>query len=324
MRIIDIEYKHGSTELTNSSFAKKFPNYNFKRFEKNVGINKRFRFEKNEDSVDLGIKTAKILLERNKNTSIDFLIFVSQSPRYHLPSSACIIQNELNLNKNIGAIDVNLGCSGYTYALSLAKGLIQSKNINNCLIITSDGYSKYLNEKDLVNNLIFSDAATATIVSNSDFNYEFVFGTDGSGSDHLIVKNGCTFDKEINPEVKYQGENIYTDNDLYMNGSEIFNFTSEEIPKLIHETLKINNLNIEDIDYFVLHQANKILLKNIAIKSKISLNKIFVNLEAHGNTVSSTIPIALKDIKKQILGEKTLLLAGFGVGLSMCATVIKF
>lgn len=324
MKIIDIEYEHGSVEIENSFFKKKYPEYNFKRFEKNVGINKRFRHGINQDSVSLGIDAAKKLLDRNKNITIDYLIFVSQSQRYYLPTSACIIQNELNLNKNVGAIDINLGCSGFTYALSLVKGLLHSKNINNCLIITSDGYSRYINEKDLVNNLIFSDAATATIVSKSDFDSKFSFGTDGSGYDHLIVKNGCTFNKEISPVEKYNGKNIYTDNDLYMNGQEIFNFTSQEIPNLIHETLKLNTLNPKDIDQFILHQANKILIKNIALKSNLDFGKFYVNLQNHGNTVSSTIPIALKDFKLNNKKESKLLLAGFGVGLSMCATVIKF
>lgn len=324
MQIIDIEYKHGSIELTNSFFKHNHPSYNFKRFEKNVGIKKRFRFGEKEDSVYLGIETAKILLKRNTHITVDFLIFVTQSPRYHLPTSACIIQNELKLNKNIGAIDVNLGCSGYTYALSLANGLLHSKNIKNCLIISSDGYSKYINDKDLVNNLIFSDASAATLVSSSNFDSKFIFGSDGSGYEHLIVKNGCTFEKEINPQIKFQGQNIYTDNDLFMNGQEIFNFTSEEIPKLIKNTLKINNLKPNDIDYFVLHQANKILLKNIALKAGIDFDKFYLNLDKHGNTVSSTIPIALKDLKDDTKNESTLLLAGFGVGLSMCATIIKF
>ena len=167
---------------------------------------------------------------------IDYLIYCTQSPEYFLPTTACLIQNKCGLKKNIGAIDINQGCSGYTYCLGLAQSLLVDDNINNILIVTSETYSKYINEKDKTNRSIFGDAATATIISSDEKikNYKFLYGTDGSGANSLIVKNGCSIPYDNNPKEKSYGRgNRYTDNNLYMDGPEVFNFTLREIPSFL-------------------------------------------------------------------------------------------
>jgi 3-oxoacyl-[acyl-carrier-protein] synthase-3 len=234
----------------------------------------------------------------------------------------------LKLRKNIGAFDFNLGCSGYTYGLSLAKSLINSKQAKHVLLVTAETYSKYLNPGDKSNRAIFGDAATSTIISNSeeDLIKEFQFGTDGSGYDKLIVKNGASRSKYSEDAVakSYGSDNVYSDNNLYMNGPEIFNFTNEVIPTFIKDLLATNNIADEQIDQYVLHQANAFMLNTIRKKLKVDQHHFFIDLLDGGNTVSCTIPIALKKYSQTNTGNiQNIILVGFGVGLSWSGGLIK-
>ena len=183
-----------------------------------------------------------------------------------------------------------------------------------------------MHEKDLINRLIFSDASTSTLISKSKSNDIglFEFGTDGSGFDKLIVKNNY-FTKEVNPEIKnYGGSNLYTDNNLFMDGPEVFNFTLKQTPSLIDKVLLKNNKTINEVDKVIPHQANKFLLKAIAKKAGINFNEFFINLEKYGNTIFNTIPIALKEFSENVERPTLILLGGFGVGLSWSGCVINY
>lgn len=325
-KIQNIEFVLGSKKISNLDLHNLNPSYNFDKFEKKVGINYRYN-EINGNVITLAKKSINKLLNKIEidKSEIDYLIFCTQSPEYLIPTNACVLQNECGLSTNTGAVDINLGCSGYTYGLSLAKALIESNQADNVLLVTSETYSRYINKKDLVNRLIFSDASTSSLISRSESNDIglFQFGTDGSGFDKLIVKNNY-FTKQLNPDTKsYGNNNYYTDNDLFMNGPEVFNFTLKQVPNLIKNVLLKNNKEINEIDKIVLHQANKFLLKAIAKKSTIDFEKFFINLESYGNTVSNTIPIALKEFSKNIEDYKSVLLGGFGVGLSWSGCVIN-
>ena len=318
-------------EVSNEELAKEFPDYNFERFEKRVGIKNRYVSTKNESVVSLAINAAEKLFKTSsiKKEDIDFLVLCTQSPDYKLPTSACILQDKLSLRTDIAAFDFNLGCSGYVYGLMLAKSLV-SKERKNLLLITSETYSKYIHPRDRANRLIFGDAAAATLIQYDNENKigNFIFGTDGSGFDKLIIKNGggkYLVQQNINLK-KYGSDNFYDDNHLYMDGPEIYNFTSTKIPNIISQTLLKNNLNIDSIDNFILHQANKLLLNQIRVSLKIPPEKFEINLRNYGNTVSSTIPIALKEYldrrdKKNI--NQNIVLTGFGVGLSWASCIIK-
>lgn len=325
-KIQNIEFVLGSKKISNLDLRNLNPNYNFDKFEKKVGIKYRYN-EINGNVITLAKKSINKLLNKIEidKSEIDYLIFCTQSPEYLIPTNACVLQNECGLRESIGAVDINLGCSGYTYGLSLAKALIDSNQANNVLLVTSETYSRYINEKDLVNRLIFSDASTSSLISKSESNDIglFQFGTDGSGFDKLIVKNNY-FTKELNPDIKSYGKNnFYTDNDLFMNGPEVFNFTLKQVPDLINNILLKNDKEINEIDKIVLHQANKYLLKAIAKKSTIDFEKFFINLERYGNTVSNTIPIALKEFSKNTKNCKSVILGGFGVGLSWSGCLLN-
>ena len=284
-----------------------------------VGIETRRVAEKNDYSNDLAIKSAKKIIKLIGTRSIDFLIYCTQTPDYLIPTNACILQNKLRLGKNIGAFDINLGCSGYVYSLSIAKSLIQSGQAKNILLITSDTYSKFIKKKDLTTKLIFSDSSTSTFISSKKNRNSFKilnssYGTDGSGYKDFIVYN---FGSKFCKRPKKNGEFIH------MEGANIFNFTLNEIPKSIYTFLKRNNLNINKINYFIFHQANEFIIKSLQKKIKIPDQKIVIDVKSIGNTVSGTIPIILSRNIRKIQSGKYALLIGFGVGLSWGVTLIK-
>ena len=331
VKIKNIEFITPSIKLTNDDLKNEFQDYNFKRFEKRVGIRQRFIAAKNETTLSLAEKACEKLFDNSglEKKDVDYIILCTQNPEYKLPTTACILQDRLGLCKDVGSFDFNLGCSGYVYGLFLAKKIICEEK-KNLIFVTSETYSKMLHPEDRSNRSIFGDAATATWVQYSEIDSikEFVLGTDGSGYDKLIVKNGgCK--NPFNPSPKkipYGSGNIYSDNHIYMDGPEIFDFTSTKIPELIKETLIKNKVDKKDIDQYILHQANKILLNQIRVSLGIPKEDFFINLHKYGNTVSNTIPIALKeyfDQNKTDYKPKNIVLTGFGVGLSWASCLIK-
>jgi len=329
-RISYIESHLPGNILDNEQLSNEFPEWDAEKIAEKIGIKQRRIADLSETAMDLGIKAAEKVFTHFDKNLVDFVLFCTQSPDYFLPTSACIIQDKLGLRQNIGALDYNLGCSGFIYGLLLAKGLINIGAANHVLLITSETYSKHLNIKDKANRSIFGDGAAATTISKSDqdFILEFEVGTDGTGMNNLIVANGAFRNKykDSETDIFEDGAFVKNDNNLYMNGPEIFNFTLSKIPALIKNVLEKNECTLESIDYFVFHQANKFMLDYLRKKIKIPENKFYQNMEYTGNTVSATIPIALEDcLTKKIIkpGDKVLL-AGFGVGYSWGATVLKF
>ena len=324
-----IEFVYPERKITNEDLAIEFPDYDFSKFEDKVGIKNRYWVRYNETALDLAKKACDKLFEKQSKQNIDYILYCTQSPEYFLPTTACLLQDYLKINKNIGALDFSLGCSGFVYGLSIAKGLINSGQAKNILLVTAETYSKYIHPKDRSNRAIFGDAAAATLITYDSKEYigEFLFGTDGSGYDKLIVKNGCSRNPlEIVPnEITYGTNNIYTDNHLYMNGPEVFNFTNEVIPNFTKEVIAKNEIEFENINQFVFHQANAFMLNFMRKKLKIEVDKFFIDLEDGGNTVSSTIPIALKKYAFKIEENnlETIAIIGFGVGLSWAGGIIK-
>lgn len=319
---------------TNAEISASFPEWTEDKIVNKIGIKERRISEPEQFASDLAIEAANLLFKENsiEKESIDFLLYCTQSPDYFLPTTACILQDKLGLKKSIGALDFNLGCSGYVYGLSLAKGLILAGSAKNVLLITADTYSKFIHPADKSNITLFGDAASATLISNEDNGEgmeicEFVFGTDGSGANNLIVKNGGLRNPVLNGmDEEEEGVWIKNDNHLYMNGNAIFQFTTSSVPSLVNQTLAKNNIELKDIDFYVFHQANKFMLDFIRKKIGIPSDKFCIDLEMTGNTVSSTIPIALFESMKSKriqLGHKVLL-AGFGVGYSWGGVILKY
>jgi len=324
-----ISYYMPKKIISNNLLNKKFPVWSSEKILNKTGVKKRYKTKENEFSSDLAIKAAKQLFKEHKinKNDIDFIILCTQSPDYFLPTTACILQNKLGLSKKCGALDFNLGCSGYIYGLALCKGLIQSSIAKNILFITSETYSKFIHSKDKGNLSIFSDGASASIISDSGLAeiLNFELGTDGSGYNHLIVKEGGLKNRNFtnNYENNKSGQ-IKTSSYLYMNGPEIFSFTIKKIPGLIKSVIEKNHLKFNQVNLFIFHQASKIVLDHIKKKNKIPDEIFYNNLESFGNTVSSTIPIALKEAIDEKKCNDFVLLAGFGVGLSWGGVILKF
>ncbi len=314
--------------VTNEAIVNDFPEWSVEKITEKVGVNQRHVAAEDETATDLAEKAAIKLIAGNNidKDIIDFVILCTQSPDYFLPTSACLLQTRLGLRQDIGAFDFNLGCSGYVYGLSIAKGLIAGGIAENVLLLTAETYNKYLHPKDKGNRTIFGDAASATLVSVDGVAevLNFALGTNGKGANNLIVKSGAsrmpenqndlTFDKNGNP---------VSSDYLFMNGAQIFAFTQRNVPKVINEVLEKNNLAKEDIDMFVLHQANRYMLDFLRNKMDIPEDKFYIFMENVGNTVSNSIPLCLVEARKENRLKGNVLLCGFGVGYSWGAVILK-
>jgi 3-oxoacyl-[acyl-carrier-protein] synthase-3 len=325
-----ISYYLPNQLVTNEDLAKAFPEYTVEKIATKIGVSERHIAGENITSADLAFRAALKLFEEYGivPSSIDFILFCTQSPDYFLPTSACLIQERLGIPTTAGALDFNLGCSGFIYGLAMAKGLITAGIAANILLLTAETYSKLMHPEDKSNRTIFGDGAAATLISVNGFAEigNFSLGTDGKGAEKLIVKTGGLRHPEKLNDLHWEEGNPLSSDHLYMDGTEIFNFTLDTVPTLVSDTLKKNGMNQEDVDLFVFHQANKYMLNFLRRKIKIEEDKFYICLEKFGNTVSSTIPIALKEA----LNEETInpghkvLLAGFGVGYSWGGTVLQF
>ena len=326
-----ISYYLPEEVVTNEELIKDFPEWDAEKVANKTGILNRHIAKPDETAGDLALYAAKKMFEEYQifTNDIDFIMLCTQSPDYFLPTTACVLQDKLGIPTAAGALDYNLGCSGYVYGLALAKGLIYAGIAKNILLLTAETYNKHIHPTDKGNRSIFGDGSAATLISTDGFAEigEFSLGTNGTGAENLIVKTGAS--RERNAQNDYstdEGGYIKSSDYLYMNGSEIFNFTLEAVPALIQQVLKKNNMQKDDIDMFVLHQANKFMLNTIRKVCTIPKEKFYINLEETGNTVSSTIPIALKDVINGgiLKNEMQVMLAGFGVGYSWGGVVLKF
>jgi len=316
--------------LTNEELIKEFPEWSVEKVADKIGISQRHVSANDETAGDMAIHAAEKLFNEYSIDceSIDFILFCTQSPDYFLPTTACLIQTKLGIPTSAGALDFNLGCSGYVYGLSLAKGLIYAGIAKNILFLTSETYTKYIHSQDKGNRSIFGDGATATLISIEGFAEigDFVLGTDGTGANNLIVATGCSRQLEKSNILGSDDEGyLFSPDYLYMNGSAIFNFTLESIPKLVNNTLIKNGLKTSDIGLFVFHQANKFMLNTLRNLCSISKESFYINMEDIGNTVSSTIPIALARLKinNELSTNSNILIAGFGVGYSWGGCILR-
>ena len=326
-----ISYYLPKKVVTNNELLQDFPEWNVEKVIQKVGVNSRHIAAENETAGDMAEKAAyKLFSEYNIDPqSIDFIMLCTQSHDYFLPSTACVLQSKLGIPKSAGAFDYNLGCSGCIYGMALAKGLIVAGIAKNILLLTAETYNKYIHPLDKSNRTIFGDGAAACLISTdgiAEIN-DFVLGTDGSRYKDLIVKTGAARQK-VSTGIEYLDDDghICSDDYLYMNGSAIFNFTLDMVPTMITTILEKNCVTKEDVDYYVFHQANKFMLDTIRKVCILPKEKFYVDLEKTGNTVSSTVLIALKDCleRNRIASGMRVMISGFGVGLSWGGTILSF
>lgn len=333
-----ISYYYPDKCLTNEDITRLHPEWSADKISGKTGIYKRYLSAEDETAVDMAEKAALRLLDEYKidKREIDFIILCTQSPDYYLPTSACILQDRLGLSESCGAFDYNLGCSGYVYGLGLAKGLIATGQAQNVLLITSETYTKYLHPEDKSCQTIFGDAAAASLITTDKhhegwLNAEILkstYRTIGSQYRDLIVENGASRRPKVadeKVELNEDGSFRYCANNLFMDGKSIFDFSSLTVPQVVEQTLVKNGISKEEIDWYVFHQANKFMLNFARMRCGAPQEKFVVDMENGGNTVSSTIPIVLKRMvdNNRLEQGQTILLCGFGVGLSIAGIVLS-
>jgi 3-oxoacyl-[acyl-carrier-protein] synthase-3 len=324
-----ISYYLPGDVLSNDMISTKFPDWSVGKIEEKTGIIERRIAAKEVFSSDLAVEAAKRLFEEHsiQPADIDFILLFTQSPDYFLPTTACLVQERLGIPKTAGALDINLGCSAYIYGLSIAKGLIETGTAKNILLITAETYSKFIHPEDKSSLTIFGDAAACTLLTEGDQGAigPFVLGTDGKGAENLIVKNGGIRNPRTDAApVVDEYENVRDDNSLFMNGSAIFNFTLREIPAAYKKLVEKAKVTADDIDLFIFHQANRFMLESLRRKMGIPEERFYIFISHCGNTVSSTIPIALYNAMKEGRAKKgdRVMLVGFGVGYSWGGTIV--
>ena len=294
----------------NLLFVERFGEEQMSKFEKMVGVKERRFAGDNETTADLSFISARLLKDKGLFgiNNVDAILFVSQTPNKVLPATACELQARLCIRKDVIAYDINLGCSGFVYGVLSAAALLQMQGIDRVLLCGGDTISKLVKGDDAASAPLFGDAGFAVVLEKSDVAepIHYAFMTDGTGADAISAKHGGR---------------------LFMDGMDVFNFTINEVPDLIKEALSDCHLTADQIDYFVLHQANRFVLKQVAMAIGTSMKKVPISMDRYGNTSSASIPLTLCDMKENVPalgGGKKILMSGFGVGLSWGTLIMDF
>ncbi len=309
---------------TNEYLQAQFPEWDMQEIGEKTGIKKRFIASEHQTAADLAVQEDERLFTEQSidRSSIDFVLLCTQTPDYPLPTTACLLQQRLGLRQECGALDFNLGCSGFVYGLALADGLIQSRTAKRILLLTAETYSKYIDPNDRSLRTIFGDAAAARRfdAGQQASLRAFQFGTDGSGADTLMVTDGGArrAEQAIKPRHKKRWKSR-----LYMDGPELMSFTVMAIPKLIEQILQLGHLSRPEIDLYLFHQATRKMLEQLQNRLGLSERELPIRLEEYGNTVSATLPILITQMRAEarIRPNNNNLLVGFGVGWSWAGCV---
>lgn len=311
---------------TNDQLQAEFPKWDMELIQSKTGIVARHIAAPDETAADLGVAAAKRLFEENDidPQSIDFLLFCTQTPDYPLPTTACLMQDRLGLKTSCGALDINLGCSGFVYGLAMADGLIRTGAARRILFITSETYSKYIHPTDRSLRTIFGDGAAATLIEAGEERTltAFQFGTDGTGADTLLVNQGGARPEQAAHTPRHRQR---WPSQLYMDGPALISFTVAAVPDLVKAVLKEAQLSQDEIDLYVFHQATYKMLDQLRKCLDVEADRLPIIMENYGNTVSATIPILIAELRRseRINPAKNNLMVGFGVGWSWAGCVWK-
>jgi len=331
-RIEDIAYYLPERIVTNKDLVEENREWDLSGALKKTGVESRHIAKEEETALDLAYEACKILFskEATKKEEIDALIFCTQSADYILPSNAYLLHEKLGLDDNVFAFDINLACSGFVYGLSIAKSFINTYNLSRILLVTSDTYSKYIHPKDKSVRMLFGDGAAASLISRSEKGIiDIKLGAFGKGYNKFIIPaGGCRMprDEETSKEMEDNSGNIRTQENISMQGFGLLSLVMTKATEGIKSILLANNLRPEDVDLFVFHQASKAVLDALAKSLEVPQDRVFSNIMHVGNTVSASIPIAIKDaLSKDLIKPKDkILLSGFGVGFSWGSAIIEW
>lgn len=329
LQIVAIANALPSTVLTNAQLEAELLQFqpdggpDFQKVVEKTQILSRHVAPPDVTALDLALQAATSLRDHYPEdfAHVDYVIHCTQSPEYLLPTTACLLQTRLKMSENTGAIDVNLGCSGYVYCLSLADALLRAGHARKILLTTADTYTHYIHPRDVSNRVIFGDGAAATLLTmNDDVSpSRFVHWTDGGSADHLIVRNGAS--RQPGLIGASGGDDEFSPPDprcLYMNGFEVFRFGITKVPALMTRFCEQHHADVSQFDWFVPHQANAYMLSELNKRIKFPADRVVQHFQLIGNTVSASIPLAIEAYLRRgkIQSGERLLLAGFGVGFS--------
>ena len=319
--------------IHNYEYTQYFPADQVKEVVDKVGVFERRFADEKTCSSDLCFAAAERLIADNNidRDEIDLLVFLSQTPDYRMPATSIILQDRLGLPQSCVAFDMQLGCAGFCYAMSVVYGMMQGGNIRKALILDGETRSKVYSPKDRRSAFIFGDGGVAALVERNDkFGKSwFSLNSDGSRHDLIMIKGGgyrnMSSEETLKERVVDEYGNIRSDEQGFMRGGDVFNFVIREIPRDIKKTLEFSGVDKDTIDYIVFHQANNFINTYIAKKMKLDAAKIPHTIEKFGNTSSVSVPLTIvSELKDKLEGSKTLLLSAFGVGMCWATGIVPF
>jgi len=332
--IIASSYYVPEKRLTHAELSLRYGKEMARKVAESSGIWERRIVGPGECASDLAVRAASDLLDRHKidQSTIDLLIFATQTPDYLLPTTACLIQERLHLPTSCAAFDINLGCSQYVYSLAVAHSMVEAGLAHRALVLTGDTVSRIVHPQDRAVVPLFGDAGTATLLERAAPGEGFLgfkLGTDGKGAPFLIwPSSGMRKPRsaETAREITDKGGNIRREDDMAMDGAAVFVFTLKTVPKLVEDLLAAQKLTVDDVDLFIFHQASELIVESSAKKLKIPREKLHYKLHDVGNSGGSTVGIALTDawLKGRLKPGMLVVLSAFGVGLSWAGALIRW
>ncbi len=333
-KIGHISYYLPKKKLINAELEDLYPAWNIRNLENKTGVYCRHIADNDETALDLSVAACKKFFAETAMAPCDVggILYCTQSPDFIMPPNALLLHRHFDFRNDIPAFDINLACSGYIYALSIAKSMVVTGMVSNMLVVTADTYSKYINPRDRSTRTLFGDAASVTLVESCDADCGILaqsLASDGKFYKKFYIPAGGNRNPKCEStafdDIDTYG-NVRNEEQIHMDGIGIWNFIRSKVPDHIQEFLKKSKVTIGDIDQFVFHQASKLTLDSLVKIMKLNPEKVFTNLENIGNTVSSSLPIALADAREQgkITEKDLVLISGFGVGLSYGSMLIRF
>lgn len=322
-----------SRVIDNYKYTEFFPEEEVKKVVDKIGVYERRFADEHTCASDLCFAAAEKLIEDNQinREEIDLLVFVSQTADYRMPATSILLQNRLGLPMSTIAFDVNLGCSGFLYGLSIVYSFMERSGLRKALLLDGETRSKVYSPKDRTAAFIFGDAGVAALIERDKKFGEshFSLNSDGSRGELIMIPGGgyrnMSSAETLKEKVVDEYGNIRTDEHGYMKGGNVFNFVIIEIPKDIKRLFIHSNCNIADMDYYVFHQANNFINSYIAKKMKLDTIKIPSTIQKYGNTSSVSVPLTIiSELKDKMQGEKKIMLSAFGVGMAWATAIVPF
>jgi 3-oxoacyl-[acyl-carrier-protein] synthase-3 len=321
------------TIINNYKYTTYFPEEDVKEIVDKIGVKERRFADPQTCSSDLCFSAAEKLFADMKidKNEIDILIFISQTPDYRMPATSVILQNRLGLPQTTMTLDINIGCSGFIYGLSVVYAMMQQNSFRKALLLDGETRSRIYSPKDRKTAFLFGDGGVAAIIEKNNKYGKSFFSLHSDGSRESLIKINAggyrnpSSAETVKEKVVDEFGNIRSEEQGYMNGADVFNFVIREIPKDFKNLLEVSNTDINSIDYFLFHQANTYINGYLMKKLKLDSEKVPSSIEKFGNTSSVSIPITIvSELKKELKTTKKLLMSGFGVGMTWATAIMNF